>query len=184
MNCSPTTRTSAGRPSTASTSSSTTNAYVHRPTRTIAGIAVQITSSRVLPWIGGPSSPSSPGRMRNFMAENITTTVTPTKTGTEKMIRTSHSVSIGGASSDAETGNQSISSPAMMPSTDATSADADHLAPVGVGVRPLRPRPSTRSPLLKAHGGGILCERADERGAIASAPRTDNSRPCVQRGRE
>ena len=32
----------------------------------IAGIAVQMTSSRVLPWIGGPSSSSSPGRMRNF----------------------------------------------------------------------------------------------------------------------
>jgi hypothetical protein len=30
----------------------------------IAGTAVQITSSRVLPWIGGPSCSSSPGRIR------------------------------------------------------------------------------------------------------------------------
>ena len=30
----------------------------------IAGIAVQMISSRVLPWIGGPSFSSSPGRMR------------------------------------------------------------------------------------------------------------------------
>ena len=70
----------------------------------IAGIAVQMTSRRVLPWIGGPSRFSSPGRIRNFSTENRTTTVTPTKTGTEKMIRTSHSVSIGFASLEAETG--------------------------------------------------------------------------------
>ena len=35
----------------------------------IAGIAVQMTSSRVLPWIGGPSRFSSPGRIRNSMTE-------------------------------------------------------------------------------------------------------------------
>ena len=32
----------------------------------IAGIAVQMISSLVLPWIGGPSLSSSPGLMRNF----------------------------------------------------------------------------------------------------------------------
>ena len=41
----------------------------------IAGIAVQMTSSRVLPWIGGPSRFSSPGRIRNSQTENRTTTV-------------------------------------------------------------------------------------------------------------
>ena len=87
----------------------------------IAGIAVQMTSSRVLPWIGGPSRFSSPGRMPNFHTENSTTTVTPTKTGTEKMIRTSHSVSIGFASSEAAIGNQSIRRPAAIPRIDATT---------------------------------------------------------------
>ena len=85
----------------------------------IAGIAVQMTSRRVLPWIGGPSRFSSPGRIPNFQTENRTTTVTPTNTGTEKMISTSHSVSIGFASSEAATGNQSISRPAAMPRIDA-----------------------------------------------------------------
>jgi hypothetical protein len=33
-----------------------------------------------LPWIGGPSSSSSPGRMRNFTTENRTMTITITKT--------------------------------------------------------------------------------------------------------
>ena len=78
-----------------SMSSSTTKAYVHRPTSRIAGIAVQTTSSRVLPWIGGPSSNSSPGRMRNFQTENSTITWTITKTGIEAISSTSHSVSIG-----------------------------------------------------------------------------------------
>ena len=86
----------------------------------IAGIAVQMTSRRVLPWIGGPSRFSSPARIRNLNTENSTTTVTPTKTGTEKMIRTSHSVSIGPASSEAAIGNQSISRPAAIPRIEAT----------------------------------------------------------------
>jgi len=103
----------------ASTSRSTRNAYVHRPTKRIAGIAVQTISSFVLPWIGGPSISSSPGRMRNFQTEKSTTVTTSTKTGTDAMIRTSHSVSIGFASLLAATGNQSISSPAAMPSADA-----------------------------------------------------------------
>ena len=42
-------------------------------------------------------------------------------------------------------------------------ADADHLLPVGASMRTLGPRPGALSPLLKAHGAGILCERADER---------------------
>ena len=46
-----------------------------RPTRMSAGIAVQMTSRRVLPWIGGPSLSSSPGRMRNFQTQNRTTTI-------------------------------------------------------------------------------------------------------------
>ena len=41
-----------------------------------------MTSSFVLPWIGGPSSSSSPGRMWNFQPLNSTITVTSTKTGT------------------------------------------------------------------------------------------------------
>src|SRR5436190_927377 len=53
-----------------------------------------MTSSFVLPWIGGPSRSSSPGRMRKLMTENSTTVVTSTKIGTEAMTRTSHSVSI------------------------------------------------------------------------------------------
>ena len=112
-----------------------------------------MTSSRVLPWIGGPSSSSSPGRIRNFQTENSTITWTITNTGMEAISRTSHSVSIGFASPEAATGNQSISRPAAMPRIEAIDADAEHLAPVGAGVRPLRPRPGVRSPLLKPHRG-------------------------------
>jgi hypothetical protein len=72
-----------------SMSLSTTQAYEHRTTSTIAGIAVQITSRRVLPWIGGPSRLSSPGRILNFSTLKQTTVVTSTKTGTEHQIRTS-----------------------------------------------------------------------------------------------
>ena len=45
-------------------------------TSMIAGIAVQTTSRRVLPWIGGPSRSSSPGRMRKFTTLNRTMIVT------------------------------------------------------------------------------------------------------------
>ena len=41
----------------------------------IAGIAVQMISSRVLPWIGGPSSSSSPGFIRKRQTQYRTTTV-------------------------------------------------------------------------------------------------------------
>ena len=54
-----------------------------------AGSAVQITSSRVLPWIGGPSLSSSPGFIRNFQTENSTTVSTSTKIGTDAISRTS-----------------------------------------------------------------------------------------------
>ena len=55
----------------------------------IAGTAVQTTSRRVLPWIGGPSISSWPGRIRNFQTENSTTVSTTTKTGTDAISSTS-----------------------------------------------------------------------------------------------
>ena len=55
----------------------------------MAGTAVHTTSSRVLPWIGGPSISSWPGRMRNFQTENSTTVSTSTKIGTVAISRTS-----------------------------------------------------------------------------------------------
>ena len=39
------------------------------PSSSTVGIAVQKTSRRVLPWIGGPSLSSSPGFMRNCQTE-------------------------------------------------------------------------------------------------------------------
>src|SRR5215218_69332 len=102
-----------------SMSVSVTYAYVQSATRMIAGIAVQTTSRRVLPWIGGPSASSSPGRWRNFQTENSTTTVTRTNTGTDTMIRTSYSVSIFDACVDAGVGNQSMIRPSAMPSAEA-----------------------------------------------------------------
>jgi hypothetical protein len=59
--------------------------------------------------------------MRNFQTEKSTTTVTPTNTGTDAMIRTSHSVSISGACSEACSGNQSIRIPRAIPKIDATA---------------------------------------------------------------
>ena len=62
---------------------------MQRDTIRIAGTAVHTTSRRVLPWIGGPSISSCPGRIRNFHTENSTTVSTSTKIGTVAMIRTS-----------------------------------------------------------------------------------------------
>ena len=84
-----------------------------------AGIAVQMTSRRVLPWIGGPSRLSSPGRMRKSMTEKRTTIVTSTNTGTEAMTRTSQSVSILSAWVESAAGNQSMASPRAMPDAEA-----------------------------------------------------------------
>ena len=80
-----------------------------------------MTSRRVLPWIGGPSSISSPGRMRNSSAANSTTTVTRTKTGTETMTRTSQRVSILSACVESAGGNQWMLSPRAIPSAVATT---------------------------------------------------------------
>ena len=127
-----------------------------------------MTSSRVLPWIGGPSSSSSPGRIRNFQTENSTITITITNTGMEAISSTSHSVSIGFAWPDAATGNQSISRPAAMPRIDATtpmptiwrqSARACGRSGRGPACAVL-----SSSPIE----GGILFERDDERGTAAS----------------
>src|SRR3954471_17123336 len=84
-------------------------------------MAVQMISSRVLPWIGGPSISSSPGRMRNFHTENSTTVSTITKTGIEAISRTSHSVSTGLACLEACSGNQSMRRPAAMPRMETTT---------------------------------------------------------------
>ncbi len=86
-----------------------------RPTIRIAGTAVQMTSRRVLPWIGGPSSCSSPGRMRNSSTEKHTTTVTSTKIGTDAMMRTSQKVSILSAWVESAGGNQWMTRPIAMP---------------------------------------------------------------------
>jgi hypothetical protein len=94
-----------------------------------------MTSSLVLPWMGGPSRFSSPGRMRKFRTEKQMTTVTSTKTGTETMSRTSHSVSIPSACVDDAGGNQSISSPMTTPMTDAISPTTTICAPVRLGAR-------------------------------------------------
>ena len=82
-------------------------------------MAVQMTSSMVLPWIGGPSSSSWPGRMRNFHTEKRTTTSTSTKIGTEAMIRTSNRVSMSSACVEATLGNQLMDSATAMPIADA-----------------------------------------------------------------
>jgi hypothetical protein len=73
----------------ASVSVRTMYAYVQRLRISSAGTAVQMTSRRVLPWIGGPSRFSSPGRIRKSRTENSTTTTTSTKIGTLATIRTS-----------------------------------------------------------------------------------------------
>ena len=70
-----------------------------------------------------------------------------------------------------------------MPRIDAIDADADHLLPVGASMRTLGPRPGLPSPLLKAHGAGILCERADERGQPGVARRTALQARAVRRTR-
>ena len=62
---------------------------MHSPRIRTAGPVVQITSSRVLPWIGGPSLSSSPGRIRNLITEKITTVTTSEKIGAEAIRSTS-----------------------------------------------------------------------------------------------
>ncbi len=73
-----------------------------------AGTVVQMISRRVLPWMFGPSRPSSPGRWRNSLTAKSTTTTTSTKTGTAKMSIRSHRSSIFLACVEPCTGNQSM----------------------------------------------------------------------------
>ncbi len=82
---------------------------------TIVGRAVQMTSRRVLPWVGGPSSSSSPGRMCQRQMLKRTTVATPTKIGTDTITSTSQNVSILDAIVDPCAGNQLIASPSAMP---------------------------------------------------------------------
>src|SRR5438874_12542225 len=81
-------------------------ANVHSEMISSAGSAVHRTSSRVLPWIGGPSLFSSPGRIRNFHTENRTTVSTSTKIGTEATSRTSYNVLMFPDCLEASAGNQ------------------------------------------------------------------------------
>src|SRR5919206_474944 len=110
-----------------------------------AGAAVQRSSRRVLPWIGGPSRCSSPGRIRKFRTEKQITTVTSTKIGTEAMIRTSHSVSILSACVEAAFGNQLMIRPRAMPTAEAMMLTTTICATVRRGA-------------LHAHGGQVLAE--------------------------
>ncbi len=68
---------------------------------------------------GWPVQMLSPGRIRKLRAANSTTVVTRTNTGTEQMINTSQNVSIGPACFDPCVGNQSMTSPRMIPKIDA-----------------------------------------------------------------
>ena len=88
---------------------------------TIVGTIVQITSSFVLPWIGGPSRSSSPGRWRQRQMLKSIIATTATKIGTETITSTSQKVSIGGATSEPCSGNQLRASMKMMPITEATT---------------------------------------------------------------
>ncbi len=58
------------------------------PSSSTAGSAVQKTSRRVLPWIGGPSLSSSPGFMRNCQTQYRITVTTSTKIGIEAITST------------------------------------------------------------------------------------------------
>src|SRR3954471_16145690 len=167
-------------------------AYVDRPTSRIAGIEVQITSRRVLPWIGGPSSSSSPGRMRNFHTENSTITVTITKIGMDAISRTSHKVSIDFAWPEAPTGNQSISSPAAMPRIEATmpmpsicfqSACACGRSGVGPDcTRDLSSSPMGAASYLSAPTNAEPPRRAaDKSGGAIGRARVELARSSVQR---
>ena len=73
-----------------------------------------------------------------------------------------------------------------MPRTDAIDADDDHLAPVRVraalarGLTVLAPS----VPLLRAHGGGILCEHATDgnrRRAVRAAAVTPRGQAARER---
>ena len=65
---------------------------MQRPMISTAGSAVQTTSKRVFPWIGGPSFCSSPARIRKFHTEYRTTDTTSTKIGTVAISSTSYNV--------------------------------------------------------------------------------------------
>src|SRR3954451_12279702 len=133
----------------------------------IAGTAVQTTSSLVLPWMGGPSTCSSPGRMRNFSAANRTTVVTRTNTGTEQMISTSQNVSIFLACSDPCVGNQSMTSPRAIPRTDAMRPTTTICLMVRRPPRPPRGSASARvlsSPIARrSYAPGVTTRNADAR---------------------
>ena len=156
----------------------------------IAGIAVQMTSSRCCRGSAGRRGPPRPAACGTSGRENTTITVTSTKTGTEAMIRTSQSVSIGPAWVEAAGGNQSISRPATMPIADATSPTTTICIAVRFGpcARPARPRAFLRA-LLLGHGSGILWvprdgrQRGGARPARAARLRRRACRPARLRRR-
>src|SRR4051795_6654156 len=80
-----------------------------------------MTSRVVLPWIGGPSSISWPGRTRNSRTEYSTTIATSTNTGIETPSSTYHRVSSGPAWVAAEVGNQSMTSERPISAAEATT---------------------------------------------------------------
>src|SRR2546421_8895850 len=89
---------------------------------TSAGTTVQSTSSRVLPWMGGPSLVSAPGRMRNLHTQNTTTVSTITKIGTQAISSTSYSVEVRLSWAEPCDGNQLIESTTASSAAVATTA--------------------------------------------------------------
>src|SRR4051794_13114631 len=145
----------------------------------IAGTDVHSTSRRVLPWMGGPSRSSSPGRIRKSRTANRTTVVTRTNTGTEQMISTSQNVSIFLACSDPCVGNQSMTSPRAMPSTDAMRPTITICVMVRRPPRPPRGSTSARvlsSPIARrSYAPGVTARNGDAR-RMTSRPLSEGLR--------
>ena len=134
-------------------------------TSRIAGIAVQMISSRVLPWIGGPSSSSSPGPHA------------PLVDGVEHDRLDEHEDRDGRDDQDVpegvdrprlrrgrRSGTSRSASPSAMPIADATSRDGEqrddvHTAAADGRIAAL----GRRSWLLHSHGARSICDVPDER---------------------
>ena len=141
---------------------------MHRPTRRIAGMAVQMISRRVLPWIGGPSSQLLARPHAELPHREEHDGPTSTKTGIDAISRTSHSVSIGLACSEASTGTSRWRCRRRSPGSRRRCRSPSIWTPVRARVRALGCPGAAVETSPQAPWGGILCERADERGAGAA----------------
>ena len=125
----------------------------------IAGIAVQMTSSRVLPWIGGPSVVLLARAHAELPDREEHDRLDEHEDRDRDDHRTSQSVSIGLACfGGRRPGTSGSAAPSGDPERRRDDADDQHLRQSAARMRALGVAGRAQRPLLEPMGGGILCD--------------------------